>query len=91
MAQKTAELAKPATQPELRLTTVGVRTADASGKPVVSDAKDEPNPDAVISVTEKLSTQNERVQVATPSPRPAGQLAVFVSRKDRPHLCAPRL
>lgn len=82
--QETAEASKP----ELRLMPVGIRTAEASGNPVVSDAKaepkaDEPDPDAVISVTEKLSTQNERIRVAAPSPRPAGQLAVFVSRKDR--------
>lgn len=93
--QETAEASKPA----LRLTTVGMRTAEISANLVVSDAKisdakisdtkisdakvDEPDPDAVISVTEKLSTRNEPVRVAAPSPRPAGQLAVFVSRKDR--------
>lgn len=71
---------KAAEVPQLRL-----RTADAGGTaPVVTDAKpDDIDPDAVISVTEKLSARNEKPKVFAASPRPAGHLAVYVSRKDR--------
>ena len=73
--------------PQLRLTPLGVRTADATGTaPVVIDAKpsdEAADPDALISVTEKLAMQNAKAKLLPPPPRPNGQLAVFVSRKDR--------
>jgi hypothetical protein len=74
--------------PELRLTPLGLRTAEATSiePQVVSDAAavaEDANPDAAISVTEKLEQKSKPVKVATPSPRPNGHLAVFVSRKDR--------
>lgn len=75
-----AQPEKAADVPQLRL-----RTADAGGAaPVATDAKpDDIDPDAVISVTEKLATRNEKPKVHAASPRPEGHLAVFVSRKDR--------
>lgn len=60
------------------------RTADA-GATVATDAHpDAGDPDALISVTERLAyAKNPSGRTWTPSPRPDGHLSVFVSRKDQ--------
>jgi hypothetical protein len=61
------------------------RTADATGSNVATDARsDEPDPDAVTSITERFAyAHNPSGRTWTPSRRPNGHLSVFVSRKDQ--------
>jgi lipoprotein-anchoring transpeptidase ErfK/SrfK len=61
------------------------RTAEATTSKVVTDARDdEANPDALVSPTERMMyANNPSGRTWTASPRPAGHLSVFVSRKDQ--------